>query len=133
MGLTQGQLADEAGISLRYVNHLESATKGVSVEILQRIARVLQRDMNWFTQMEPNGSLVALLQHGLQWAEKLERENEDLRRQLAERSANVVPLRHPPGSDFSDRQKAEEIRRRAAEARSNPVRRAAREPKKPKE
>jgi transcriptional regulator with XRE-family HTH domain len=42
LGLTQAELAEKAGVDATYASQLERATRGMSLEILDRVATVLK-------------------------------------------------------------------------------------------
>ena len=46
MGLTQEKLADKVGISRAYMGYIEQGRKAPSLEVLEKIARVLKTSIN---------------------------------------------------------------------------------------
>jgi ribosome-binding protein aMBF1 (putative translation factor) len=47
-GITQKDLAKELGISVVYMNYVERKKNRVSIKTLARIAKILNKDLEWF-------------------------------------------------------------------------------------
>lgn len=55
-GISQGQLADMAGVSLPYISDIENGKKNISISILMSIAEVLEVTPNYLLGVSPTGS-----------------------------------------------------------------------------
>ena len=57
-GLSQDQLAEQVGISLSFMGHIERGTRVASVETLARLCEVLEMDMHYVVFGYPSGYSV---------------------------------------------------------------------------
>jgi len=49
-GISQVGLAKELGISAVYMNYVEQKRKRISIKTLERIAKILDKDLEWFLE-----------------------------------------------------------------------------------
>lgn len=54
-GLSQEQLAEQVGISISFLGHIERGTRVLSVETLARLCQVLEMDMHYIVFGYPSG------------------------------------------------------------------------------
>ena len=57
-GLSQEQLAEQIGISLSFMGHIERGTRTASVETLARISKALEMDMHYIVFGHSSGLSV---------------------------------------------------------------------------
>lgn len=54
-GFSQEQLAEQAGVSLSFIGHIECGTRIASVETLARLSEALEMDMHYIVFGYPSG------------------------------------------------------------------------------
>lgn len=54
LGLSQARLAREAGLSVSFLSDVENGKRGMGVESLLAVAKVLGRKLDWFVKDEPD-------------------------------------------------------------------------------
>ena len=54
-GLSQERLAEQVGVSLSFIGHVERGTRVLSVETLARLCKALEMDMHYVVFGCPNG------------------------------------------------------------------------------